>query len=172
MLKMRTLVVTLAVVCAFGFVLTGCKKETGPAVTTTGAETGAAYRPGVPSATGYAGGIGAATGAIVAQTRDEYIRQVESSLGDWNRRIDSLRTRAAQATSDTRDDVNKLLDNAVDKRADVEKKLADLRRTTNTDWTDTRDSIVSSVRELNDNLSKAEARLTGTTATTRETAAR
>lgn len=91
-------------------------------------------------------------------TRDEYIRKMHAKLEEWNADIDTLATRANEASADIRGEYNEQIQSLKAKQAVARQKIEELQKCGESAWKDLKAGIDLAWSAIGEAVDSAKSR--------------
>lgn len=90
--------------------------------------------------------------------KDAYVQKLHSKIDEWNADIDKLTAKANQAEADSKIEYHKQIETLKQKRQDIEKKVAEMRRSGEGAWDDLKTGIDLAWESMNEAIRSATSR--------------
>ncbi len=88
-------------------------------------------------------------------TRDEYVKQLQAKLDEWNAEIDKLEAKARGARADIQANLDQRVTELRSKRAQIEQRLEELRHASEGAWGDMKAGLELAWESLSESLKSA-----------------
>ncbi len=93
--------------------------------------------------------------------RDEYVAKLKTKLDEWNSEIGALEAKAEQVRSDVREQYRKQIEEAKNRRDELQDRLAELKQSGDAAWDDLKsgmdlawDALTSAVKSAKSEFEK------------------
>ncbi|WP_045222685.1 hypothetical protein [Desulfonatronum thioautotrophicum] len=94
----------------------------------------------------------------MSENREAYVKKLKAKIDEWNADIDKLSAKAKQVKAGKEVEYREQIETLRAKRADLEKKMAELQEASESTWENLKSGVETSWEALKEGYSAAKAR--------------